>query len=144
MFKKLSKNEDFMKKATEYFMQGYSCSESIVKAAIEKGLVNENILPLASPFSGGLSSGCLCGAVAGMQLVFGAMFGRDDKERNGMVARQLAKKSIEMFKEKNKFTCCKALTAGYDMASPERKQHCVKMVETCAEIIEELIKQPVA
>lgn len=60
-----------MKKATEYFMQGYSCSESIVKAAIEKGLVNENILPLASPFSGGLSSGCLCGAVAGMQLVFG-------------------------------------------------------------------------
>lgn len=144
MFKKLSKNEDFMKKATEYFMQGYSCSESIVKAAIEKGLVNENILPLASPFSGGLSSGCLCGAVSGMQLVFGAMFGRDDKERNGIVARQLAKKSIEMFKEKNKFTCCKALTAGYDMASPERKQHCVKMVEACAEIIEELIKQPVA
>lgn len=144
MFKKLSKNEDFMKKATEFFMQGYSCSESIVKAAIEKGLVNENILPLASPFSGGLSSGCLCGAVAGMQLVFGAMFGRDDKKSNGMVARQLAKKSIEMFKEKNKFTCCKALTAGYDMASAERKQHCVKMVETCAEIIEELIKQPVA
>lgn len=109
-----------------------------------KGLVNENILPLASPFSGGLSSGCLCGAVAGMQLVFGSMFGRDDKDRNGMIARKLAKKSIEMFKEKNKYTCCKALTAGYDMASSERKQHCVKMVETCAEIIEELIKQPVA
>lgn len=133
-----------MKKATEYFMQGYSCSESIVKAAIDKGLVGENVLPLASPFSGGLSSGCLCGAVEGMQLVFGAMFGRDDKERNGMAARKLAKKSIEMFKEKNKYTCCKALTAGYDMASPERKQHCVTMVETCAEIIEELIKQPVA
>lgn len=133
-----------MKKATEYFMQGYSCSESIVKAAIEKGLVNENIFPLASPFSGGLSSGCLCGAVAGMQLVFGSMFGRDDKDRNGMIARKLAKKSIEMFKEKNKYTCCKALTAGYDIDSPERKQHCVKMVETCAEIVEELIKQPVA
>lgn len=133
-----------MKKATEFFMQGYSCSESIVKAAIEKGLVNENVLPLASPFSGGLSSGCLCGAVAGMQLVFGAMFGRDDKERDGKFARKLAKKSIELFKEKNKFTCCKALTAGYDMASPERKQHCKKMVEDCAEIIEELIKQPVA
>lgn len=133
-----------MKKATEYFMQGYSCSESIVKAAIEKGLVNENLLPLASPFSGGLSSGCLCGAVAGMQLIFGAMFGRDDNERDGMAARKLAKKSIEMFKEKNKYTCCKALTAGYDMASQERKKHCVKMVETCAEIVEELIKQPVA
>lgn len=81
-------------------MQGYSCSESIVKAAIEKGLVNENILPLASPFSGGLSSGCLCGAVAGMQLVFGSMFGRDDKDRNGMIARKLAKKSIKCSKKK--------------------------------------------
>lgn len=133
-----------MNKAIEYFMQGYSCSEAIVKAAIDKGLADENILPLASPFSSGLSSGCLCGAVAGMQLIFGAMYGRDNKERDGIVARKLAKKSVEMFKEKNKFTCCKALTSGYDMTSPERKQHCVTMVQTCADIIEKLIKQPVA
>ena len=129
-----------MKKAVEYFSQGYSCSESIIKAAIDKGLVHESVLPLATPFSGGIGSGCLCGAVAGIQLIIGSQFGRDDNERNGKKARELAKKAIKMFKEKNKFTCCKALTAGFEMASPERKQHCKKMVEDCASIIEEILE----
>lgn len=121
-------------------MQGYSCSESIVKAAIDKGLVHESVLPLATPFSGGIGSGCLCGAVAGTQLVIGSMYGRDDKERDGRKARELAAKSVEMFKERNKVTCCRVLTAGMIMHSPERKQHCCKMVSDCAEIIEELLE----
>lgn len=129
-----------MERAIEYFKNGYSCSESVVKAAIDKGLVHESALPLATAFSGGIGSGCLCGAVAGMQLIIGAMYGRDDKERNGKQARELAKKSIEMFKERNKATCCRVLTAGFIMASPERKQHCCKMVQDCAEIVNELFE----
>ena len=129
-----------MKKAVEYFMQGYSCSESVIKAAIDKGLVHESVLPLATAFSGGIGSGCLCGAVAGMEIIIGAMYGRDDKERDGKKARALAKQSVEMFKAKNKATCCRVLTTGLIMASPERKQHCSKMVSDCAEIIEELLE----
>ena len=129
-----------MKKAIEYFLNGYSCSESIVKAAIDKGLVHESVLPLASGFSGGMGNGCLCGAVAGTQIVIGSLYGRDDKERNGQKARELSKKAVEMFKDRNRVTCCKALTAGLIMASPERKQHCTKMVQDCAEIIEELLE----
>lgn len=129
-----------MKKASEYFIQGYSCSESMIKAAIDKGLVHESVLPLSTVFSGGMGSGCLCGAVAGMQMIIGAMYGRDDKLRDGKKARELAKKAIELFKERNKVTCCKALTAGFVMASPERKQHCVKMIVDCVEIVEELLE----
>ena len=129
-----------MKKAVEYFMQGYSCSESMIKAAIDKGLVHENVLPLATAFSGGIGSGCLCGAVAGTQLIIGSVYGRDDKERNGKKARELAAKSVAMFKERNKATCCRVLTAGLIMASPERKQHCCKMVSDCAEIVEQLLE----
>lgn len=129
-----------MKKAGEYFMQGYSCSESMIKAAIDKGLVKEDVLPLATAFSGGIGSGCLCGAVASMQLIIGAKYGKDDKERNGQKARELAKESIRLFKEKNKATCCRVLTAGMVMASPERKQHCVTMVQDCAEIVEQLLE----
>lgn len=33
-------------KAAEYFNNGYSCSESIIMEAIEKGLVPEELLPL--------------------------------------------------------------------------------------------------
>lgn len=129
-----------MERAIEYFKNGYSCSESVIKAAIDKGLVHESVLPLATAFSGGIGSGCLCGAVAGMQIILGAMYGRDDKLRDGKKARELAKKSIEMFKAKNKATCCRVLTAGFIMSSPERKQHCEKMVEDCVEIINELLE----
>ena len=46
-------------KAAEYFNNGYSCSESIIMEAIEKGLVPEELLSVATSFSGGMGSGCL-------------------------------------------------------------------------------------
>ena len=58
-------------KAAQYYKQGYSCSESVVMAAIDEGLCDKSLLACATPFSGGMSSGCLCGAVAGAQLVIG-------------------------------------------------------------------------
>ena len=56
-------------KAIENYKNGYSCSESVVKAAIDSRLCDESLLACATPFSAGMSSGCLCGAVAGAQLV---------------------------------------------------------------------------
>ncbi len=123
-------------KSVNLFMNGYSCSESIVKVAIEKGLADENLLPCATTFSGGMSSGCLCGAVAAAQMVLGYLYGRDNKFGNEVIARQKAKELVEKFKERNKVTCCKALTAGLE--GMQRKQHCCKMVSDCAEILEEL------
>lgn len=128
------------KKATEYFKQGYSCSESMIKAAIDEGLVPKELLPVATSFSGGMGSGCLCGAVAGAQIIIGAVHGKDDNERTGIKARELAKKFIEEFKNKNKFTCCKALTAGLDMSSPERKQNCARLVNDCATIVKTILE----
>lgn len=127
-------------KAVENFKTGYSCSESIVKAAADCGLVSHDLIPAATPFSGGISSGCLCGAVAGMQLVIGATNGRKDNTTSPNEAKTLAKLSMDKFKEKHKFTCCKALTAGLEMSSPERKQHCCSLVNDCAEILEEICK----
>ena len=46
--------------AIKYFKSGYSCSESIVKAASEAGLCSAELLPIATSFSGGMSSGCVC------------------------------------------------------------------------------------
>ena len=58
-------------KAVEYFNNGYSCSESIVKAASEAGLCDSSLISIATSFSGGMSSGCLCGAVAAIQMISG-------------------------------------------------------------------------
>ena len=131
-------------KAAEYFNQGYSCSESIVMEAIEKGLVPKELLPVATSFSGGMGSGCLCGAIAGSQIVLGYLFGRENQAGNDVLARPAAREFISEFTRTHKATCCRVLTRGMDMASPERKAHCSNMVDDCSKILEEMIKTKVS
>lgn len=125
--------------AVNYYKQGYSCSESVVQAAIDAGICDKSLLAVSTSFSGGMSSGCLCGAVAGAQLVLGSNFGKGNKHGNEETARQKAKEFIETFKQNRKATCCKVLTAGLDFGSPERKQNCTKLVEECSAILEEMV-----
>ena len=131
-------------KAIEYFNQGFSCSESIIMEAIDKGICDSSLLSVATSFSGGMGSGCLCGAIAGAQLVIGSLYGRDNTNNNEPVARQLAKKFVDEFKAQHGVTCCKVLSRGFEFNSPERKQHCTNLVEFCSnklyEIIEENVK----
>ena len=126
-------------KAAEYFNKGYSCSESMIKWAVDEGLVPEELLSIATPFSGGMSSGCLCGAVAGAQIIAGWLYGRENKNGNEVKARVFAKEIISRFMETHKATCCRALTRGLEMGSPERKAHCTHMVDDCEKIIKDLL-----
>ena len=128
-------------KAVEYFTkQGYSCAESVVQSAIDEGIVPEELLSVASSFSGGIGSGCLCGAIGGSQWVIGYLFGKNNPNGNEYSARTKAKEFIEEFKKNHKATCCRVLTAGMDMASPERKAHCANMVDECSKILKDIIK----
>jgi len=125
----------FIDLAPNYFMQGYSCSESIACAAVELGLADENFVSIATSFSGGMSSRCLCGAVAGSQMVLGLLHGKN-KDNS---ARVLAKEFYERFTKIHKVTCCKVLTKDFkDFHSPERKNHCVNMVADCSKILDEM------
>lgn len=126
-------------KAQNYYKQGYSCSESVIQAAIDEGLCDKSLLAVATAFSGGMSSGCLCGAVAGAQMVLGYNFGKTNSKNNEETARAKAKEFIEEFKQKRKATCCRVLSSGLEFSSPERKQNCTSIVEECAEILESLI-----
>ena len=128
-------------KAREYFNNGYSCSESIIMELADRGVVSRELLSLATPFSGGIGSGCLCGAIAGAQLVIGYLFGRENNQGNDNIARALAKEFMDEFKKKHRVTCCRILTSGLDMASPERKAHCTNMVEDCSKILNHIIEQ---
>ena len=126
--------------AVKNYLSGYSCSESVVYAAVEKGYVPKEVLSVAKSFSGGMGVKCLCGAVAGAQIVIGSIFGRNNSDRDGMKARALAKEFSEKFAQKYKVNCCKVLSSGYDFHSPERKQHCTNMVADSCEILEEILK----
>lgn len=127
-------------KAIDNFLnKGYSCSESVVKAAIDEGLIDKEALNIATSFSGGMGSGCLCGAIAGAQIVIGYIFGKNKTN----TARVLAKEFIEKFKETHKATCCRVLTAKFkdNFQSKERKLHCVNMVEFCSKLLAETIEK---
>lgn len=127
-------------KAVEYYKKGFSCSESVVQAAIDKGLCDKNLLSVATAFSGGMSAGCLCGAVAGAQMVLGGNFGKNNSKENDETARAKAKEFIEEFKKRRNATCCRVLTAGFEFSSPERKQNCANLVEECAKILDNMLK----
>lgn len=125
-------------KATEYYKNGFSCAESIIKASIDEGLCPTELLPCSTTFSAGMSSGCLCGAVGASQIVIGYHFGIDNKFNNPVSAREKAAQFVQEFKAKNKVTCCRALSARLEGAA--KKEHCTKLVSDAAEILEELVK----
>lgn len=125
-------------KAVYYFNNGYSCSESIVRAAIDEGLCPKELLPCATTFSGGMSSGCACGAVTGGQIVLGYNFGRENVKGNEVTARQKAAELVEEFKKRNKVTCCRILSK--DVEPQNKKAHCSKFVADGAEILEAMLK----
>ena len=127
-------------KAAEYFNNGYSCSESMIKWAIDEGFASEELLAVATSFSGGMGVGCLCGAIAGAQMIIGAQYGRDNKYGNENLARAKAKELAQRFMEKHKATCCRVLTRGMEFSGPNRKAHCTNMVDDCQRLVEELIK----
>ena len=128
-------------KAVEYFTkQGYSCAESVMQSMIDDGVVPKELLPVATAFSGGMGSGCLCGAIGASQCIIGYLYGRDNANENELLARSKAKEFITEFKKNHKATCCRVLTAGMDMASPERKAHCANMVDECSKILIDIIK----
>lgn len=129
--------------ALNYHHKGFSCSESIVQSAIDAGLCDKSLLAVATPFSAGMSSGCLCGAVAGAQIVIGAIFGRENANKNDLTARDKAKQFIEEFKKSRKATCCRILTSGYEFSSPERRQNCENLVAECADILEKMVGEKV-
>ena len=127
-------------KAINYYKQGYSCSESVICAAADEGICDKSLLAVATAFSGGMSSGCLCGAVAASQMVLGANFGKENSCKNQESARAKAKEFIDEFKNNHKATCCKVLTAGMEFGSTERKQNCTLLVGECAETLESMVK----
>ena len=127
-------------KAVEYFLSGNSCSESTILGAVDNGWCDESLLPVATSFSGGCSSGCMCGAVAGSLMVIGHLFGKNNKYDNPVIARELTKEFMDKFKEIHKATCCRVLSRGTDAGTPERKRHCSSFVEFCSMTLEEMIK----
>ena len=139
--------EELQKDAVEIFTQGFACSESVIYA-IRKHFeieLSDDAIAMSSGFPWGLGGGgCICGALAGGTMMIGYFFGRrvpGDPKINKCF--ELTKELHDYFKETNGGTCCRALIRDFpDKNSPERKAHCIKMVEgTVAKTAEIIMRE---
>jgi C_GCAxxG_C_C family probable redox protein len=137
----LNKTVDFKKiraAAENYYRNGdFYCSEAIVKTIKDEfGLtVTDDVIKMASGFPVGMGgSGCTCGAVAGGIMAIGLFFGRT-QAKDAKVAKTmaLANELHGIFKERHKNLCCRILTKGMTLGSPEHMEQCISFTGEVAE-----------
>lgn len=143
----MKKNVDINKireLAERYYQDGdFFCSESVVKTIRDEFELDlpDEVIAMASGFPVGIGrSGCTCGAVTGGIMALGMLFGRT-KGRDPKVNKtlELAKELHDDFRERNNTLCCRILTKGMILGTPEHKEQCVRFTGEVAMKVAEII-----
>ena len=140
-------------KAAELFLGGYNCAQSVVVAFSDlTGLDESFSAKLASSFGGGMGRMReVCGAVSGMLLVLGLLYGYDtpgddvSKKQQYTVVQELSGK----FREQTGSIVCREILKNPPSdpnPSPRTaeyyaKRPCARMVLTAASILDDYIKE---
>lgn len=136
-------------KAKELFNEGYNCAQAVFCAfADEMNIDLPTAKKLSSSFGGGMGGlREVCGAVSGMFMVLGALYGYDSPTDHGAKTLHYARirEAAENFKEKNGSIICRELLSGIRHSeNPQKrdaeyykKRPCPDIVFECAKIIEE-------
>lgn len=156
---KVSGNEENGKthseRARELFRQGYNCSQSVFLAFSEEcGMTFEMAAKLSSSFGAGMGRlREVCGAVTGMFMVVGLLYGYSDPEDQAGKTRhyQRIQELANKFEEKNKSIICRELLGleeGKDDPVPELRTEayyanrpCETLVGMAAEMMEKYLKE---
>lgn len=143
------------KKAREYFEKGFNCAQSVFAAFCdETGLDEKTALMISSPFGGGIGRMReVCGAVSGMMMTAGMLYGNTDPD-NAEKKKEIYRKARALaaeFKEKNGSIVCKELLGLSKMeenCAPEartkeyyKKRPCSELVEQAADIMQKFIDE---
>lgn len=143
--------------AIEYFKQGYNCTQAVVLTF--KDFYPDQIDTLMKacvPFGGGISRMReTCGAVSGIVLVMGAIFGYNTPETGEKKAKLYAEVQtlLKQFEEKFGSLTCRnllKLNVKHDTPTPEKrdanfylKRPCPELIGGAAEILDEYLKNKV-
>ena len=139
--------------AVDLFVQGYNCAQAVAVAFCDMtGLDEQTAARMASSFGGGMGRMReVCGAVSGMLLVAGILYGYDDpkatREKRELYAQVQA--MAGQFREELGSIICRDLLKNPPSdpnptpRTPEfyQKRPCARMVETAARIMEDFIKE---
>jgi C_GCAxxG_C_C family probable redox protein len=142
--------------AAGLFKQGYNCSQAVFAAFCdETGIDAAEALKISSSFGGGMGRMReVCGAVSGMFMVAGALYGYsgpdtpDEKKEHYKLIQDMA----ERFREENGSIVCRELlglkneTGVSPIPSPRTKEYykkrpCVEIVRCAARIMDGVIAE---
>lgn len=143
----------YAKKAVDLFKEGYNCSQAVFLAFEDKLHIDRNVaLKLSSSFGGGMGRlREVCGAVSGMFLVAGVLYGYDDpkdydkKKEHYARIQQLAKEFEAL---NGSIVCRELLGLGTEKEGPTpdkrtdeyyKKRPCAELVGMAAAIMEQYI-----
>lgn len=139
-------------KAINLFCDGYNCAQAVFGAfANDLGLDEATALKIAAPFGGGFGRQReVCGAVSGMLMAFGYLYGYDTSETGEVKMHhyEQTRALCDAFKEQNGSIICREIlktdeVGGTPAARTEKYYHerpCVRCVRTASEILEEYIE----
>lgn len=144
---------DHSMKAAELFLQGYNCAQAVAVAFCDvTGLDEELTAKIASSFGGGMGRlREVCGAVSGMFMVLGCLYGYDnpddDAPKKELYAR--VQKLAKEFQAQNGSIICREILKNPPTdpnPSPRTaefyaKRPCVRMVMVAAELMDQFIAE---
>ena len=142
-----------VERAVELFVEGYNCAQAVAAAFGDlTGLDEKTAARMASCFGGGMGRMReVCGAVSGMLLVAGVLYGYDDpkatKEKRELYAQVQA--MAGQFREELGSIVCRDLLKNPPSdpnPTPRTEQFykdrpCARMVATAARIMDEFIQE---
>ena len=84
-------------KALELFVKGYNCSQAVFAAFCDvTGMTEEEALKLSSPFGAGMGRMReVCGAVSGMLMVAGILWGFSDTDPKSANGKKIQRKKSQ-------------------------------------------------
>ena len=144
---------DHMTLAADLFLEGYNCAQAVAVAFCDVTGMDKNLAAkLASPFGGGMGRMReVCGAVSGMFMVLGILYGYDnsDADSHKKELYQQVQALAAQFKEENGSIICREILKNPPSdpnPSPRTaeyyaKRPCCRMVMTAARLMDEFIAQ---
>lgn len=141
-------------KARNYFLDGYNCAQSVFLAFTDlTGLDEKMALMISSSFGGGMGRlREVCGAVSGMFMAVGMLYGYCDPKASSEKTEHYKRiqELAAAFKERNSSIVCRdilgKIAEDKSFIPSERTEEyyktrpCVKMVEDASEILDEYIR----
>ena len=139
--------------AADLFLEGFNCAQAVAVAFCDvTGMDKKDAAMLAAPFGGGMGRMReVCGAVSGMYMVLGKLYGYDNSDDNGK-KKQVYKDGQDLaakFKAENGSIICREIlknppsdpTPSPRTAEYYAKRPCAKMVMTAARLMDEFIAE---